>query len=89
MPPAVFEVAITTTFLSWAIGSAASAELERVGPRIATALSVPISFSKAGIAPSFTERSSSVTSFSLAAPKIPEALISFIASSEPFFCCGP
>jgi hypothetical protein len=85
----VFEVAITTTFLSWAIGSAASAEFERVGPRIAGTLSVLISFSKAGIAPSFTERSSSKISLIFAAPSIPEALISFIASSEPFFCCGP
>ena len=89
MPSAVFEVPNTTIFAACAIGSAACAEFDSVGPNSINTLSWKISFLKTSMACSFLPCSSSSTSVILLPLTPPAALISSIASSKPFLIDWP
>ena len=67
MPSAVFEVPKTTVLAAWAIGSAAWAEFDSVGPKTISTLSWKISFLKTLIASSFLPCSSSIDQLDLVA----------------------
>ncbi len=94
MPSAVLDVPKTTIFEACAIGSAAWAEFESVGPNSISALSWKMSFLKALIASSFLPCSSSITSSILLPLTPPAALISSAAIWKPLrmlmpYCAAP
>ena len=83
MPSAVLEVPNTTVLAPCAIGSAAWAEFDSVGPKTMRTLSWKISFLKTLMASSFLPCSSSITSISLLPLTPPAALIWSVASWKP------
>jgi hypothetical protein len=89
MPSAVLEVPKATVLAACAIGSAAWAELDRVGPNTIATLSWKISFLKTLMASSFLPCSSSITSAILLPLMPPAALISSAASWKPLRMAEP
>src|SRR5665647_714999 len=94
MPSAVLEVPKATVLAACAIGSAAWAEFDSVGPNTSSTLSWKISFLKTLMASSFLPCSSSITNCSLSPLMPPAALISSSASWKPLrmempYCAAP
>ena len=89
MPSAVLEVPNATVLDACAIGSAACAELDNVGPNTIATLSWKISFLKTLMASSFLPCSSSITSAILLPLMPPAALISSAASWKPLRMATP
>src|ERR1039457_1137225 len=89
MPSAVFDVPKATTLAACAIGSAACAELDSVGPKSISTLSWKMSFMKTSMTCSFLPCSSSSCSTSLLPLTPPAASISSTASCRPFLIDCP